>query len=282
MDLKSFTTLDFETFTAERSSACEIGLVKVIEGNIVKKFSSLIKPIPDDCSRNNSSIHGITEEMLEYAPAFNEIWPTIKDFIGQDLIICHNAPFDKSVLEALISHYDINFQTRMRFLCTLDLTGKPLKECCEEYHIQQGVHHDALDDAIACAKIWLSYWGHKHYSVLKAGLKDIISMKDGKKYDRATLDPIADEEVTDQSTPFFHAKTVITGTFSAYPNRNDLGKLLQSLGADMNTAISKKTNIVVMGVGAGPSKVKKIEELKASGVDIRIIYESELINILGK
>lgn len=58
-------------------------------------------------------------------------------------------------------------------------------------------------------------------------------------------------------------------------------KHLQSLGADINTSISKKTNIVVIGDGAGPSKLRKIEELRESGCDIRIIYEPELIDILS-
>ena len=37
-NIRSFTALDFETLTAERSSACAIGLVKVIDGYITQKF----------------------------------------------------------------------------------------------------------------------------------------------------------------------------------------------------------------------------------------------------
>ena len=84
-----------------------------------------------------------------------------------------------------------------------------------------------------------------------------------------------------QDTVFFHANVVITGTFVAYPNRNELGKQIQALGADINTGISGKTTVVVMGQGAGPSKIKKIEEWQAKGHDIRIIYEEELKQILN-
>ena len=69
-------------------------------------------------------------------------------------------------------------------------------------------------------------------------------------------------------------------TFIAFPDRNELGKRLQSLGADINTAISGKTTVVVMGIGAGPSKIKKIEDWRSKGHDIRIIYEEELRQIL--
>ena len=36
-----------------------------------------------------------------------------------------------------------------------------------------------------------------------------------------------------------------------------------------------------MGQGAGPSKIKKLEEWQAKGHDIRIIYEEELKQILN-
>ena len=49
----------------------------------------------------------------------------------------------------------------------------------------------------------------------------------------------------------------------------------------ISTGISGKTTVVVMGQGAGPSKIKKIEEWQAKGHDIRIIYEEELKQILN-
>ncbi|MBK7084628.1 MAG: BRCT domain-containing protein [Flavobacteriales bacterium] len=57
--------------------------------------------------------------------------------------------------------------------------------------------------------------------------------------------------------------------------------MVRALGADINTSISKKTQIVVIGDGAGPSKLRKIEKLQDQGVDIRIIYEEEFLQILG-
>ena len=40
--------------------------------------------------------------------------------------------------------------------------------------------------------------------------------------------------------------------------------------------------IVIVGEGAGPSKLKKIEELKAKGKNIRLIYEKELCEIMNE
>ena len=60
-----------------------------------------------------------------------------------------------------------------------------------------------------------------------------------------------------------------------------VAELLRKYGADINTSISRKINIVVMGSGAGPSKMKKIQELQAAGYDIRVIHETEFLQILN-
>ncbi|WP_438872099.1 hypothetical protein [Paramuribaculum intestinale] len=45
--LESFTAIDFETMTAERSSACAIGLVKVISGQIMQKVEIRVISEPE-------------------------------------------------------------------------------------------------------------------------------------------------------------------------------------------------------------------------------------------
>lgn len=278
--LESFTAIDFETMTAERSSACAIGLVKVVSGQIVQKFHSLINPIPDDRDRDNSLVNGITREMAALAPTFMELWPTIKGIIGNDTLVCHNAPFDASVWFGQLLAYDCANPLDFDFVCTLQMTGLSLEEACAKHNIDMGQHHDALDDALACARVYLAETGHFQTTEFKGGISAALAQSAAKKYERATLDPIGDDEVVNKETPFFHARTVITGVFAHYPNRDQLGKQLQALGADMNTCISKKTDIVVIGDGAGPSKLRKIEELQAAGVGIRIIFEPELVSIL--
>ena len=148
--------------------------------------------------------------------------------------------------------------SKFRFFCTYEMTGLSLEAACAKYNIDMGCHHDALDDALACAKVLLAENGSIQTSTFKGGISAAIAHKGSKRYERKTLDAIDDSLVENRNTPFFHARTVITGIFTAYPNRDDLGKMLQVLGADINTSISKKTNIVVIGSGAGPSKLKKL------------------------
>lgn len=280
--INSFTAIDFETMTAERTSACAIGLVKVIGGQITQRFYSLINPIPDNRTHTNSSVHGITRDMVANAPTFQDMWPTICEIVGNDILVAHNAAFDHSVWNSQIETYRCTDKPgKYRFVCTYELTGVTLEEACRKHGIDMGHHHDALDDAMACANVFLAENGRIPANTFKGGLKTVIGLMESKKYDKDTLNPLDDEQIKNKRTPFFHARTVITGVFSQYPNRNDLGRYLQALGANICTSISKKTDIVVVGDGAGPAKLKKIQNLREEGYNIRIIYEPELIDILS-
>lgn len=281
MDIKNFVAVDFETMTAELTSACAVGLVKVINGNIQQEFYSLINPIPDGRVQNNTHVHGITPEMVADAPTFEQLHPTLESFIKDLPIVCHNRGADINIMQRCMDYYGLTGIDTANNYCTYEMTGLSLTACCAQFGINMGAHHNALDDADACAKVFLACQGAIMATTFKGGLSEVIAASRTKKFEHATLIPIADDQVQNQDTPFFHAKVVITGTFAAYPKRNELGKLLQALGADVDTAISKRTNVVVMGQGAGPAKVKKIEDLRAKGHNIRIIYEEELKQILN-
>ena len=279
MNIRDFVAIDFEIMTPERTSACAVGLVVVLDGVITLKFYSLIRPIPDRQTKLNTDIHGITPEMVKDAPTFDMLFEQIRELIGDLPIVCHNRNMDINVLRDCMDYYHLTGIDVDNNICTYELTGLNLKACCAKYGINMGVHHDALDDATACAKVLLAHEGHVVPGPV-VGLRQVLKDIDKRKFDRETLDPLTDDEVMDKSTPFFHASVVITGTFAAYPNRNELGLRLKALGADINTAVSGKPNIVGMGIGAGWSKIEKIEAYRAKGHDIRIIYEPELKEIL--
>ena len=74
----------------------------------------------------------------------------------------------------------------------------------------------------------------------------------------------------------------MTGTLSAFPKREVIAGILKQYGADINTSISRQTDIVIVGAGAGPSKMKKIHDLNASGCQIRVVEEPEFHEIIEK
>lgn len=278
MDEFDFTAIDFETMTAEFTSACAIGIVRVENNVIVQKFYSLIKPIPDSRTGKNTFVHGITPEMVEHAPTFEELWPRIKGFLVHQNIVAHNAKFDLDVLDATSDWYNIDFPIKEVY-DTMSFTRCGLAESCAAANIPLQDHHDALCDATACAELMLFTRGVTNFLNDKKRDKGLDSTFSGKRVDKETLCPLNDEQVKNKQTPFFHKKVVLTGNLSAFPKREDIARLLKQYGADINTSISKLTDIVIVGAGAGPSKIKKIEELWAAGCRIKVIDEDELLNI---
>ena len=76
-----------------------------------------------------------------------------------------------------------------------------------------------------------------------------------------------------QNSEFTNKTVVLTGTLENY-TRPDLTKILLSMGANVTSSVSKKTDMVIAGTEAG-SKLDKAKEL-----NIRIIEEAELLDIL--
>ena len=74
---------------------------------------------------------------------------------------------------------------------------------------------------------------------------------------------------------YFTNKTIVlTGTLSAY-SRPELTKILLSYGANVASSVSKKTDLVIVGIDAG-SKLDKAKLL-----NIEIIDEERLLNLLS-
>ena len=79
--------------------------------------------------------------------------------------------------------------------------------------------------------------------------------------------------------PFYAKKVVFTGILQTM-TRDEAAKKVKDLGADIDTGVTKRTDFVIVGQGAGPSKLKKIEDLNLSGFKIRIIIEDDFLNMI--
>lgn len=154
MNNLTFTAIDFETATSGRNSICQIGLVRVVDGEIFQYFSQLIRPPENQYNYWNIRVHGITPEETRHQPAFPEVWPVIRGYIEDQLVVAHNVSFDSGVLRATLEHYRLRVPD-YRTECTYRLSKMNLKKMCETLNIELLKHHDAMHDAMACAKAYL-------------------------------------------------------------------------------------------------------------------------------
>ena len=157
-----FCAIDFETANYPRASACAVALVRVRSGKIDDTLYSLIMP-PEEMPilRSFTAIHGISMKDVAGAPDFAALWPAMERFIGDDFLVAHNAPFDRGVLAACFDYYQIDFPVP-RFECTVvasrrswpSLANHKLNTVSEHLGIELD-HHQALSDAVACARIYI-------------------------------------------------------------------------------------------------------------------------------
>ena len=82
-------------------------------------------------------------------------------FIGEDVLIAHNAPFDMGVLRSTAAHIGVALPN-LNYACSLAISRKTYN--LESYRLnavayavghEEFDHHDALADSDACARIIL-------------------------------------------------------------------------------------------------------------------------------
>ncbi|MGB6178123.1 3'-5' exonuclease [Carnobacterium sp.] len=174
----NFVALDFETANHQRHSACSVALTIVKNSRIVDHYYTLIKPETDFFYRN-IQVHGIHPEDVAQAPSFARVWEDIKPcFKENKLIVAHNLPFDRGVLQGCLDYYQIE-QPHFQTLCTVQSSRKLITEIpnhklntvCAHLGIKLENHHHALDDSNASAEILLYLENHFGTAPLKKLVK---------------------------------------------------------------------------------------------------------------
>jgi len=78
---------------------CEVGILKIKDNKVTDTYETLINP-GIDIPPFSTAIHGITNEMVEESPYFIEVADEVKSFVGDSVIVAHNASFDLKFLDA--------------------------------------------------------------------------------------------------------------------------------------------------------------------------------------
>lgn len=281
MKHKGFVALDFEHLYPAHETACEVGAVRVVDGLITGRFYSTIRPHADYCKgRSNSDIIGLTDVHLATSPTFPEVFAQLRAFCGDFPLVAHHSATELAVLDKCCALYGItDMLGNGEVFDTYESSRRSLLECCREYGIPLLDHHNPLADAEATARLFLAMTGTKEIMPLRGERKAHVAPHPDKTRVAASEGlnlPRPCTEVERKDTPFFGGtKVVVSGTFSAFPLRADLERVLWRLGATVNNNVSSRTRILVAGSGAGWDKLAKAQELGC-----RIMNEEELMRYI--
>ena len=315
----SFVALDFETANSFRASACSLGLTKVVNGVITEtKYEIFLPPLNfDHFDARNISIHGITPEQVNGKPRFGELWPSFEKFIGDLPLVAHNASFDLSVLRASLKESEIEWP-EIKYACTwvmsrnlYELTSHSLLYVAQKARVpwDPANHHDALYDSRICAEIAIAMAKSLEVNTLSELLSKLDlqighlfpagwytcrskHINSGSHHSagekRVKANEVEINLEADASHPFFGKTVVFTGKLYSMP-RPEAWQLVASVGAIPKDAMTKATNILVVGeqdplkMSPGEtqsSKFREAEKLKLAGSDIEVMNETDFLAFL--
>ena len=169
----TFVTVDLETTGGSpvSSQITEIGAVKTRGGEVIGEFQTLVNPglaIPPMIV----ALTGITDAMVIGAPPIEEVLPTFLEFLGDAVLVAHNAPFDTGFLRAACRTHGykwpgsevVDTVTLARRATTKEeAPNKKLSTLARVFGTEVTPNHRALQDARATAEIM-----HKMFERLAA------------------------------------------------------------------------------------------------------------------
>ena len=160
-DFNSFVCFDFETTGLSKDAKIiEIGAVKVKEGYLVSRYSSLVDP-GVSIDPMITEITGISDEMVRGKPTIDQLIPSFYYFTEQLPLVAHNAPFDCRFLErdsvAAGFHFDHEVFDTLVFARKVlpDLPSYKLGTLTALLNIPLNDAHRAWCDAEATARLYL-------------------------------------------------------------------------------------------------------------------------------
>ena len=178
--MQEFIAIDFETANPKRVSACAVGYARVSNCEIVETKGYLIKPVGGHAPFQ-SKIHGIKDEHTFDKPEFGKLFPEIQDIFNYP-VVAHSL-FDKQVLNALLDHFNLRLSFNYIDSSSVAKEQLPnienckLKTLAKHFGLPVFKYHDATEDAIACAKIFLKLQEQRDEETLQAVEDGIAEFK---------------------------------------------------------------------------------------------------------
>lgn len=190
---QEFVIFDIETtgLNKQRDSITEIGAVMIRNKQIIKRYSSLVKPekkIPG----NVVELTGITNQMVENERSIDEVLPEFFEFIGNRPLVAHNATFDIAFIDREAKRLSLSFNPTILDTMTLSkmlikkIKRFRLKTVARHLKVNLEGHHRAVNDAAATALIFIKLLKRlvkKNVSTVKEINELALKEMDYKTYD---------------------------------------------------------------------------------------------------
>ncbi len=161
----SYTIFDTETTGLDPTGGDEIiqiGAVRIVNCKLLQQetFDQLIDP-RRPISRGSILIHGIQPQMVKEQPLVEEVLPAFHAYVGDTVLVAHNAAFDMSFLHMKEAATGVLFDQPVMDTLLLSAVVHPNQEShrldaiAERFNVNIMGRHTALGDAMATAEVFL-------------------------------------------------------------------------------------------------------------------------------
>jgi DNA polymerase-3 subunit epsilon len=157
-----FLAVDVETngLPGDSCEVTEVGAVLVGGGELHERFCSLVR-VQQPLGRGIQRFTGISQAMVDDAPAPAEILPRVADLLGGRVLVAHSASFDQRALNQAFEREALDWP-EPPVLCTVALarrfaplaTQRKLGSLAAALGIEVEAAHRALPDAETCARVF--------------------------------------------------------------------------------------------------------------------------------
>lgn len=200
-------TTGFDYAKGER--LVEIGALELVNhmptGVTYHQYINPEKEVPEEVVK----VHGLTYEFLKDYPTFDKVADEWLDFIGDAVLVAHNASFDINFVNYELKQLGKPEMTWDRVVDTLEIARSlfPGARCsldalCRRFEIDNTARtfHGALLDAQLLADVYLELLGGREPSLLldaKKNRKNVVAATTEttpKNYRQPRLFPLSDED----------------------------------------------------------------------------------------
>ena len=267
--LKRYVLLDLETTGATplKDRITEIALIKFEDGQEVDRWQTLVNPqtnIPDFIQ----SLTGITNEMVEDAPTFEQVAGELLDYLDDAVMCAHNVRFDHGFLKAEFKRIGITLKQKV--LCTVKLSRKlypqykshGLSAIIERHGFTCSQRHRAMGDVEVMAQLIALAKRELGFEALEAAVSELSK--------KTSLPSGIDEDVIDEIPEN-------AGVYLFFGENNlplYIGKSINLRARVMSHFSSDHRSTKEMRIS---QEIKRIEWIETAGEFGALLLESRLV-----
>lgn len=146
----------------------EIGAVELVNhlptGRTYHQYINPDRDVPEDAYK----VHGLSYDFLKDFPRFHEVVDDFLEFVGDGMLVAHNAKFDQGFINGELEKSGREAFVTDRFIDTLDIAKalfpgarNNLDALCRRFNIDNSerTSHGALIDSQLLAKVYLELLG---------------------------------------------------------------------------------------------------------------------------